>query len=281
MLTKLAIFTFLLFIFPVRPYAQPDKAKEESSNQGSAAPTLPASTQKADSPALQPEHKEPIDADVRVISAPEKDGYDYAAFWVNFALAVIGASGIVVACITLCKLERQTKATEDQVKASHDGLRAWIGIDVHENELPTALAVSMIDQINNVLIPTPPRFIWEIKNYGQTPAFIQKMGSNHTYADTASLDTMPSPAMHPMVAFIGAGREKVNILTIEPEVLRKVEARTKFWRVAIKLEYLDAFDKRKIHETMVSFHYYVPKNEKDPIKRGFYQEIDPSTNYNT
>jgi hypothetical protein len=132
-----------------------------------------------------------------------------------------------------------------------------------------------------VLIPTPPRFVWEMKNYGQTPAFIQRMGSIFIFRDAPNLDTIPGPESQPLIAFIGAGKEKTNPLTIRGSDLSGVEARTKFWRIVMRVEYLDAFDKNQIHETMVSFHYYVPKSSDDPIKKGFYQEIDPSTNYNT
>ncbi len=183
--------------------------------------------------------------------------------------------------VTLDAIRDQTTQLERQVQASHDGLRAWVGIDIRENQSPMVFAASMIDQINNLLVPTPPQFVWEMKNYGQTPAFIQKMGSTHTYAEVPSLYPMPMPIMLPIIAFIGTGREKVNPLTIKPEDLCEVEAKTKFWRIVIKLEYLDVFDKTKVHETMVSFHYYVPKSEKDPLKRGFYQEIDRTMNYNT
>lgn len=118
-------------------------------------------------------------------------------------------------------------------------------------------------------------------NYGQTPAFIQKMGAKHMYTDLPVLDTMPTPTMLPIIAFIGTGRKNENPLDIEPKTLSEVEAARKFWRVVIKVEYLDAFDKTQIHQTTASFHYYIPKTEGDPVRRGFYQEIDPANNYNT
>jgi len=216
---------------------------------------------------------------------------DYPPRWLRVSYQLFGwPNGITVWALflTLMTIAEQTKqtakaakATEDSVKVSHDGLRAWLEIDVRENEIPTTLTVNMFDQINSLLTPSPQRFVWRMKNCGQTPAFIQKIGSGHTYANVATLDTMATPVMHPIITFIGAGREQENPITIEMGVLREVVTQLKFWRIAIKVEYLDAFDKTQIHETMVSFHYYVPRGEKDPVKRGFYQEIDPTTNYNT
>jgi hypothetical protein len=180
---------------------------------------------------------------------------------------------------TLKVIREQATQLERQVKASHDGLRAWIGIELREN-VP-AMALSMINQISNLLVPQPPRFVWKIKNYGQTPAFITGMGADHVYAREADLGTMIQPKMRPIIDFIGAGREKENPLVIDDATYRDVLARLKFWRIVIKVEYLDAFDKERMHETVVSFHYYVPKEATDPLSAGFFQEHDPRTNYNT
>lgn len=239
---------------------------------------------------------------VRII-LPSKDKYDYWAFGINAVLAGVGILGIGVGICTLHYLRKQaqemqrqrilmrdtlntvkqqTTQLERQVKASHDGLRAWIGLDVRENEFPTTFAVNMIDQVNGALTPRPPQFVWGIKNYGQTPAFIKKMGAHHTYTETANLDTMPAPVMRPIIDFIGAGMKKENPLAIETGVHHAVETRSKFWRVVIKVEYLDAFDETQVHETMVTYHYHVPSSDNNhPVKKGFYQEIDPATNYNT
>ena len=95
------------------------------------------------------------------------------------------------------------------------------------------------------------------------------------------LDTLPIPKMHEIFDFIGAGKEKENALRISSFMLREVIAQSKIWRVIIKIEYLDAFDKERVHETVASFHYYVPAGEGDPLKAGFYQEVNRANNYNT
>ncbi len=53
---------------------------------------------------------------MRLISSPGKN-CDKAAVVVSFALTLIGIAGIVVAVITLREVERQTKATEEPLRA--------------------------------------------------------------------------------------------------------------------------------------------------------------------
>jgi hypothetical protein len=95
------------------------------------------------------------------------------------------------------------------------------------------------------------------------------------------LDTLPIPKMREIFDFVGAGKEKENTLRIDSFMHREVIAQSKFWRVIFKIEYLDVFDKERVHETAASFHYYVPAGEGDPLNAGFYQEHDRATNYNT
>ena len=183
---------------------------------------------------------------------------------------------------TLDALQEQATQLQRQVKASHDGLRAWVGIELNENEPPpTQLGLGMIDQVNTLMIPKPPRFVWKMKNYGQTPAFIQRMGSTHACTEVPTLEHMSISRMQPLVTFLGSGKEVVNPIDIPETELREIVTRKAHWRILIKLEYLDAFDKTQTHETTASFHYYVQQHGKDPIKTGFYQEIDPTMNYNT
>jgi hypothetical protein len=111
---KLAIFGLSLLILPVQTYAQTQKAQEGSTSQKPAAPTSPVLVQKEGSPQLQPEHKEHVDADVRIISAPEKDGYDHAAFWINVALASIGFLGIGIGVGTLWFIRAQVNWMKTQ-----------------------------------------------------------------------------------------------------------------------------------------------------------------------
>jgi len=104
----LAIFTLSLVVLSVQAYAQSHKAQKGSDSQKPAtqAPLIPI--QQTGSPKLQPEQKQHIDADVRVVGAPAKDGYDRAAFWINVALACVGFSGIAIGVCTLFIIKRQT-----------------------------------------------------------------------------------------------------------------------------------------------------------------------------
>jgi hypothetical protein len=52
----------------------------------------------------------------------DKDGWDVAAVVSNILLVIVGIGGIGVALFTLRKLERQTKATEDQIKIAQQTL---------------------------------------------------------------------------------------------------------------------------------------------------------------
>lgn len=183
---------------------------------------------------------------------------------------------------TLDALREQTAQLKRQVQASHDGLRAWVGIELQENEPPPmTFGLSAIEQINLSMVPTPSRFVWKMKNYGQTPAFIQRMGSTHTRTELPTLEPMSISRMLPLVTFLGSGKELVSPIDISETELREIVARKTHWRILIKLEYLDAFDKTQTHETTGSFHYYVQQHWKDPVKTGFYQEIDPTMNHNT
>jgi hypothetical protein len=160
------------------------------------------------------------------------------------------------------------------------GLGAWIGIEVRENEIPRIIAASDIEQINSMVAPRPPQFVWTMTNYGQTPAFIQKLGVKLMFEETENYwNEPPHPVMQSIVTFIGAGKEETNLIHIRQANLHEVVTRSKYWRVVVKIEYLDAFDKTQTHETMASFHYHVPY--KDSVKQGFYKDANHGTNYNT
>jgi hypothetical protein len=154
-----------------------------------------------------------------------------------------------------------------QVTASHDGLRAWIAGNVTE--------IEPVKAIN----PVQRRFRWEIKNYGQTPAFIKLVNVEYKLTDSPdggeTLKTPPRATNR----FLGAGIGESNILTIRGIDLALCDARKKFWEVLIKVEYEDSFGRP--HKTGASFSYYSPQGKGDPVARGFYQGTDPTTNYNT
>ncbi len=166
MLKKLAIFVLMLFVLTVQAYPKTDKAQNASKHAAPSLPVAPVTPQKDDSQNLQPKADTHINADVRVISSPAKDRYDKAAFWINVVLAVIGICGIVAAVLTIRKLERQTKATEDSAKAALLNAQAlitserpWLLISIE------SYGVSLEDET-----PLSPVYIVKARNQGRTPA---------------------------------------------------------------------------------------------------------------
>jgi hypothetical protein len=143
MLKKLAIFTLFLLVFSLQTYAQPHKAQDGASSQKPTAPTTSAPTQQTSSPKLQTEHQKHVDADVRVIQAPQKDAFDVSTLIINIVLGAVGIAGvgvgifgIIYAKRTLAQISTQTKrlgehaehfsslatAAEDAARAAKDSL---------------------------------------------------------------------------------------------------------------------------------------------------------------
>jgi hypothetical protein len=127
MLKVLAILTLAFFVVPVHADAQTDKANEATH---SSYPTSPASTpiipKQTYGQTLQPKTGEHISGEIGIVSTPEKNGYDWFAYWASIVLVGVGIGGIVVAICTLIKIERQTAATEKQVQHIVATERAWM-----------------------------------------------------------------------------------------------------------------------------------------------------------
>ena|GEM_PF-4194301 len=108
MLKILAFLALTFYVFPMQTYAQSNKTHKATKGDNPVPPAPPAIVPKQDaSPNLQPKPKAHVDADVRVISTPGKDGYDRAAFWVNIALAFVGFCGVVVGVCTVLFIKAQ------------------------------------------------------------------------------------------------------------------------------------------------------------------------------
>lgn len=95
------------------------------------------------------------------------------------------------------------------------------------------------------------------------------------------LDESWKTRRHPLAVngFLGAGISEKNLLRLSGDALTQCEDGRGIWRVVVKIEYDDAFGHS--HETMASFHYRPTISTADPLKRGFYQDVEPTTNYNT
>jgi len=234
-------------------------------------------------------------ARLTIDKGPERDVFDWISYWGNILLVIVGIGTLIAVWKQAVRMKEHAEelkklaaaalltaqATENQIIASHDGLRAWLDIEIKENVLPPIDSAEDFGRHLTESADRPPRFVWKVKNHGQSPAFIQQLGSKHAFSDAPNLDTMSVESFHPIIDFVGAGAEKENLIVVGDDFLSKVDRRQKFWRIALKVKYLDAFDKTRLHETMATFHYYVPPEGDLRIKRSFYREIDPATNYNT
>jgi len=256
---------------------QPHETKQGEASQHPSAPVATPPVQQNNSPCLQTKSNQHIEADVRIIETPAKDRFDKVVFWANLILAVVGVIGVSVGICTLSYIKAQVIEMRRQVTASHDGLRAWLAGNVRE--LPqNANLLNPLTDLVSIDPLTDRRFVWEVTNYGQTPAFIRSVAVAQEILD--SLDEQPAPKwmQFHLSAFIGAGITTEHPLSISPATLRKIEEKGKFWRIIIRLGYEDIFERP--HETMISFYYYVPRSELDPRRRGFHQDGNLSTNYN-
>jgi hypothetical protein len=128
---------------------------------------------------------------VRVI-LPAKDNYDKATFWISVILAIVGTGGIVVAVLTMRKIERQTKATEESVKAAINAERPWITCK------PPILAPDIVPEWEKGDPLPHPGLYWHwcpitIKNVGRTVALIDEIVAcyRHIAVDPFTLEKTP------------------------------------------------------------------------------------------
>jgi len=295
MLKGLAILIPTLSLIVLGANPQAHKAKQGQANQQTSSPVAPLPAQKGDGARLQATTDQHVQADVRVISSPGKDRYDIASFGAGVILAIVGIAGIVVGVCTLLfikeqaiemrrqraemrrqrivmrstlsSIKEQTIQLERQVTASHDGLRAWIGVTVSQIE-------------DNSPFATLHRRLahWTLNNYGQTPAFIKSVSMANAAFDPDDQRWKVPRQPREVYGFLGASRNENNLLELSGDALVQFEQGQRIWRVVVRIEYDDAFGKS--HETMASFHYHLPRSTGDPLKEGFYQDHDPTTNYN-
>jgi hypothetical protein len=193
-----------LGILSIQADAQPHKTQQASKSVKPPSPVAPVAPQETDLPSLQSKQHEHVDADVRVVSTPAKDGYDKAVVWINSALALIGTLGIVTALITLRKLERQTKATEDAV------LEAKVSRTLAEDTAKRQLRAYFGTAEGKLYIrddgSVEPRVT--LTNCGQTPAYdlqVTEYGRFETYP----FKRVPRPGqnrLRPHTHIVGGGQ---------------------------------------------------------------------------
>jgi hypothetical protein len=162
---------------------------------------------------------------------------------------------------------RAAEATEKSVKSNQEGSRAWIGVRVYssgEERLPSGMT---------------PKISWEIKNSGQTPAFLTEISLK--IAEVNSAMGHPDFEWEPrsIYTFIGAGHTETNGLFMTYDTYRKCQIGVKHFKVYGRIKYKDTFG--HTHETGFSFHYHPNAGDHGALRPGFHQDIDPKYNYNT
>lgn len=171
----LAVFVLALAVVPLQADDQANQTQQASHSGKPSRPVPAIAPQQASSQSVQPAQENHVDADVRIVAAPEKDRYDKAAFWATLALVFVGFAGIGVGVGTLLILKRQTKATEDAANAALlnaqaliKAERAWIMADLEwpNSSKPTQTVNNSGEPITSV------PFLLRCFNEGKTPCWI-------------------------------------------------------------------------------------------------------------
>lgn len=260
MLKQLAIFVLSLFVFSMQTYPQTHKAQERSNSATPPLPTVPVVRQKNDARTPQDETGTHVDADVRVVSAPEKDAYDRAAFWISVVLAAVGIGGIVAAIITIRKLERQTKATEDQARHLTTSERAWIIVN---SEFPDGLSPGGQDAVSLIR--------WNMKNVGRTPARLIEFDAIASRAERKI--SFPEPPRYvgspgPLNKLLLVPNDSFGLTwmiegdSLTPDEVAEVKNGMNLMVITYGyVKYLDAFEKE--HTTRFCQRYFVDSKTKE------------------
>ncbi|MGO9647092.1 MAG: hypothetical protein ACLPOO_03470 [Terriglobales bacterium] len=107
-MARLTVVFVALALVALNGYSQTQEAKHAKSNQQPSPPIGGTPVEESNSGNLQSKPSQHIDADVRVIQTPKKDGYDLASFWVTLCLGIIGIVGVIVGICTFLTIRRQT-----------------------------------------------------------------------------------------------------------------------------------------------------------------------------
>jgi hypothetical protein len=105
MLKQFAVLLCAMTLISLNAGEQAGKAAQAKSNKQPAPAVAPVKPSETPSP--QPESKQHVDADIKVVALPSKDWEDVAAFAISVILALVGIAGIGVGICTLIYLRRQ------------------------------------------------------------------------------------------------------------------------------------------------------------------------------
>ncbi len=149
---------------------------------------------------------------VKVVSLPPRDPFDWITWTANLLLVAVGIGGIIVACLTLRKIERQTKAGENAAQAAFlsaqavvNSERAWLDIEC------THVCLEKSPTLYRILV----------NNHGKSPAFVTKLVVGRAYwAD--KIDDIPegfvghvAPETMCFNNVVPASREPITIMTLD------------------------------------------------------------------
>jgi hypothetical protein len=188
--------------------------------------------------------------------------YEWVTWVANIALVLVGGGGILVAVCTLKKIERQTKATEDQARYLTTSERAWI---IVSSRFPAELHPG--DQ------ETITRFRWDMKNVGKSPARLLEFNGVVSKAERSI--PFPDPprffgSPHPLNKLLLVPSDSWGITWViegDPLLAEEVDAvKTAKDPMMISygyIKYLDIFEKE--HTTRFCQIYWVDPRTKSKM----------------
>lgn len=219
-----------------REKSAPEKAQNESAHEG----------------AVSAEHSIVVREPVFVSAI--KDWADYLAIFSSFLLFVIGGMGIRYAVKTLSTLQRQTDAIEDQTRSLLAQNRAWLVLESIESP-------HGFQRNTRMRIFSGYGVIWTIKNTGNSPAFIFRIGSRfHRVNSFSELPATPDievpdllmPTRHYKHGYtLGPGQTLERFIMQEnpadrpktPEDYQAIRQGNPIWLAYGLVEYRTVFDK--------------------------------------
>ncbi len=156
----------LLVVFGT--YCSADKVQAKQSNEDPAERVVPIVVEPADSANLHGKGQQDIHADVKIVNPPEKDFYDKAPFWINLALALVGALGVGVGLFSLIQIRRQADHMSKQteiLKQSADISRG--------SAVPTLRMLKFNMSGSDPLVDNEMEMT--VRNYGSTSAILDAL----------------------------------------------------------------------------------------------------------
>jgi hypothetical protein len=238
---RLSVFLVALALVAFNGETQTQEAKRAQNSQKPAAPVADSPVKESNSKNLEPKPDEHINADVRIVETPKKDGYDKASFWVTFGLGIIGIVGIGVGICTLLTIRAQTSELAIQNRNMVAKERARLSITFTEEDRriiadPKAILLGKIE-VN-------------FRNIGETPASNIVSGYDAFACESEDPPPKTKEFFHLVTPAFVAGNsfEKAGEITIDSRFSGEIPVLFYVF-LRIWIEYEDVFkpDKNKFH----------------------------------